>query len=47
MRVVATTELAKAKATGGKSAAGIYGEGASVKFGATGLLPLSAGGETR
>ena len=46
MRVVATTELAKAKATGGKRA-GIYGEGASVKFGATGLLPLSAGGKTR
>ena len=48
-RVVATTVASKAKATGGKSAPGggnIWGEGwgASVKFGATGLLPFQAAG---
>ena len=47
--MVATTVASKAKATGGKSAPGggnIWGEGwgASVKFGATGLLPFQAAG---
>ena len=32
---------------GGWEGGGIYGEGASVKFGAMRLLPLAAGGKTR